>query len=130
MPPKYLENIRKINRSIVNPIIKLVAGRSLYALVYHTGRKSGKEYATPVMGAVKDGTIFIGLPYGVDTDWILNIQAAGSCRVKIEGATYTAANPELAGPESALPVFSDGYRQNYKKARIKPTQFLKLTVKQ
>ena len=74
MSEKRFKAFRKFNRAILNPITRsLIAGRvSFCSLVYHLGRRSGKEYATPVMAVIKDGHIYIPLTYGPDTDWHLN----------------------------------------------------------
>ena len=85
MPEKRHDGLRKFNRTIFNPIIKLFAGRFLYSLVRHTGRRSGKEYATPVVAVRKENAIFIPLPYGANTDWLLNVQAKGGCAVTVQG---------------------------------------------
>ena len=91
MPEKRHQGLRKFNRTFFNPVIKLFAGRFFYALVYHVGRRSGKAYTTPVVAVRADGSIFIPLPYGADTDWLLNVQARAECRVKMNGRLYAAA---------------------------------------
>ena len=123
---KRFKALRKFNRAILNPITgSLIAGRvSFCSLVYHIGRRSGKEYAAPVMAIIKDGHIYIPLTYGPDTDWYLNVQAAGLCRVKIKGKVYTAGNPEQVDATGAAAAFPNNAR-----ARIKLNQFLRLTIK-
>ncbi|HWQ45881.1 MAG TPA: hypothetical protein VN376_03380 [Longilinea sp.] len=123
---EHHQNLRKFNRSVFNPIIKLFAGRFIYALVQHTGRTSGKEYTTPVVAAIKEGTIFIPLPYGADTDWFLNVQAKGGCMVTLRGKQYAAATPIMVDPAAALPAFSQLLRRAFKRAEI--SQFLRLSV--
>jgi len=126
MSERRFKALRKFNRAILNPITRsLVAGRfSFCSLVYHTGRRSGKEYATPVMAVIKDGHIYIPLTYGPDTDWYLNVQAAGLCRVKIKGKVYSASHPEQVDATAAAAAFPNNSR-----ARIRLNQFLRLTVK-
>ena len=126
MPEKRFKALRKFNRVILNPITRsLTAGRfSFCSIVYHVGRRSGKEYATPVKAVIKDGHIYIPLTYGPDTDWCLNVQAAGLCSVKIEGRVYSASNPDLVDAAVAAAAFPNNFR-----ARIKLNQFLRLTVK-
>ncbi len=121
--------LRKFNRAILNPITRsLIAGRfSFCSLVYHVGRLSGNEYATPVKAVIKDGYIFVPLTYGPDTDWCLNVQAAGLCRVKIEGKVYFASNPEVVDAAVAAAAFPNNFRARNEK--IKLNQFLRLTVK-
>ena len=129
MPQKRFETLRKFNRTILNPITRsLIAGRvSFCSLVYHVGRRSGKAYATPVMAVIKDGHIYIPLTYGPDTDWFLNIQAAGLCRVKIKGKVYSASNPELVDAAGAATAFPNNFRVRNEKFKL--NQFLRLTAK-
>jgi len=84
MPEKQHVGLRKFNRALFNPIIKLFADHFFYALVMHVGRRSGRKYATPVVAAIKDEFVFIPLPYGANTDWLLNVQAKGECLVKLK----------------------------------------------
>jgi hypothetical protein len=76
------------------------------------------------MAIIKDGHIFIPLTYGPDTDWYLNVQANGLCRVKIKGKVYSACNPEQVDATAAAETFPNNFR-----ARIKLNQFLRLTIK-
>lgn len=47
-------------------------------VVVHQGRRSGKEYQTPVnVFAAPDGYV-LALTYGADTDWVKNVLAAGA----------------------------------------------------
>ena len=126
MPHKYLEYIRIFNRIILNPITKLFAGRWMYSLVYHVGRKSGKEYSTPVVAVKNNGNIFVGLSYGTDTDWFRNIQAARKCKVKINGINYAVNQPEVVDSTKIMPQFSPFVRLLYRNAKVK--QFLKLKI--
>ena len=125
MSGKRFKPLRKFNRAILNPISRaLIAGRfSFCSLLYHIGRRSGKEYTAPVMAVIKDGHIYIPLTYGPDTDWFLNVQAASSCRVKIKGKVYSASNPQQVDATAAAAAFPKNSR-----ARIKLNQFLRLTI--
>jgi deazaflavin-dependent oxidoreductase (nitroreductase family) len=126
MPKKRHGGLRKFNRTFFNPVIKLFAGRFFYSLVYHMGRRSGKEYTTPVVGVRKDGFIFIPLPYGADTDWLLNVQARGACRVKMNGRLYASAEPEVVGPEAALAAFPPIFQRAFRRAKV--SQYLRLRI--
>jgi deazaflavin-dependent oxidoreductase (nitroreductase family) len=54
-------------------------------LIVHRGRRSGREYQTPVeVFPAQDGFI-IALTYGPDTDWLRNIQAAGGGELRTRG---------------------------------------------
>ena len=125
MPAKRFLPLRKFNRAILNPITKSIfAGRFRYcSLVHHIGRRSGKEYATPVLAIRKETHIFIPLTYGPDTDWFLNVRAAGTCQVKIMGKVYYAGEPVQVDAQAAAEAFPNNVR-----AQIKVDQFLRLTI--
>ncbi len=125
MPKKRFLALRKFNRAILNPITRSIfAGRVRYcSLVYHLGRCSGKEYASPILAVRKEAHIFIPLTYGPDTDWFLNVYAAGTCRVKIMGKVYSAGQPLQVDAQAAAEAFPNNAR-----ARIKVDQFLRLTI--
>jgi len=69
---------------------------------------------------------YIPLTYGPDTDWYLNVQAAGLCRVKIEGKVYSASNPELVDAMATATAFPNNYQARNGKFRL--NQFLRLTM--
>jgi len=72
-------SVSRFNQRVINPIMAGMAGcRYWYtALLRHTGRRSGKGYATPLMAMrVSDGFL-IALPYGTNVDWPRNVQATG-----------------------------------------------------
>ena len=126
MTERRYESVRKFNRAILNPITKAFAGRWFYALIYHVGRHSGAEYSTPVVASVREEHIYIPLPYGANTDWILNVQAKGQCVVKINNRSYASISPEIVPATKALPVFSHLLQWAFERARI--GQFLRLRI--
>ena len=54
-------------------IIPSVSGRIM--VIKHRGRKSGKEYLTPVNYAVVDGEVYCTAGFGSISDWYKNIMA-------------------------------------------------------
>jgi hypothetical protein len=126
MTPKRYESIRKFNRVILNPITKLFAGRLFYSLVYHIGRRSDKKYSTPVFAAIRNEHIYIPLPYGANTDWILNVQAKGKCDVKVKGQLYSSTAPEIVDATMALSVFPSIIRWAFERASV--NQYLRLRI--
>ncbi|MFB8001299.1 nitroreductase/quinone reductase family protein [Nocardia sp. NPDC056000] len=89
--------VRRFNRRVTNRRVMKTAGQrgSDASVVRHTGRSSGKEYATPV-GITEAGEDFlISLPYGTTPDWLKNVLAAGTAEVVHEGTTYRITEPEL-----------------------------------
>ncbi|MGA8046187.1 MAG: nitroreductase family deazaflavin-dependent oxidoreductase [Dermatophilaceae bacterium] len=70
--------VAKANRFTVNPVARLVAGRAPgFAVVRHRGRRSGREYATPINVFRVPSGFMTALTYGPDTDWMRNLTARG-----------------------------------------------------
>lgn len=70
-------------------------GHGPFSLVIHAGRRSGREYRTPlILARVPEGFI-TELTYGDKTDWLRNIEAAGGCTVVYRAQPYrvTAVEP-------------------------------------
>ena len=70
--------MRVFNKHILNPAMMRLAGRKYWyaSVIRHTGRSTGKEYATPVVAdRVEDGFV-VPLPYGTGVDWLQNVLAA------------------------------------------------------
>jgi deazaflavin-dependent oxidoreductase (nitroreductase family) len=74
-------------------------------LVHHRGRKSGREFVTPMMYLADDGdpkTIFVfaskaGAP--TNPDWYYNLKAAGHTTVEVGTETFDVSVRELLGQE-------------------------------
>ncbi|MBR7838634.1 nitroreductase family deazaflavin-dependent oxidoreductase [Actinospica durhamensis] len=70
------------------------AGRGPFSVVVHTGRRSGREYRTPlVLVAVPEGFV-VELTYGPNVDWLRNVEAAGGCTVVYRGAPHRIVGVE------------------------------------
>lgn len=88
---------RKVNKAILNPnMLKSAGTPGAYAsIVRHTGRTSGKSYATPVGAVPTDDGFIIALVYGRRSDWARNVLAAGSAQIVHEGREFAVAEPVL-----------------------------------
>ena len=53
---------------------------------------------------------YIPLPYGEDTDWCLNVLAAGACTVHWNGQTYQLSLPQIVGRAVGEIVYAPMYR--------------------
>ena len=101
-----LDAVRAFNKWMLNPVMLRLAGRRGWyaAVVHHTGRRSGRAYATPVWAEPIPDGLLIPLPYGTRVDWLQNILAAGSCRIEAKGSAYSAVQPEVVEPTVAQPL--------------------------
>jgi deazaflavin-dependent oxidoreductase (nitroreductase family) len=119
-PRPLLRAIRMSNKYLLNPVMSAFAGRknSYAAAIRHTGRKSGKQYSTPV-GAdrVQDGFI-IPLAYGTRVDWLQNVLATGQATVSAGGEAQDVTSPEVIDAATALPMLSPKRRRTLERIGI------------
>jgi deazaflavin-dependent oxidoreductase (nitroreductase family) len=74
-------------------------------LLHHRGRKSGRDYVSPMMYLADDddpATIYVfaskaGAP--TNPDWYYNLKSAGHASVEVGTATYPVSVTELGGEE-------------------------------
>ena len=85
-------------------------------LVHHVGRKSGKEYVTPLVYLAKEGddaSVYIfaskaGAP--AHPDWYHNLIEAGQTTIEVGASTYPVTVTELSGDERDR-VFAEQVRR-------------------
>jgi len=95
--------MRRINRDFTNRWMGPIAAHlPPLAIVHHVGRKSGRAYRTPVLAFSLESGILTPLPYGTDTDWVLNLRTAGQAELEIFGARQPVENPRVIDAEAAL----------------------------
>ena len=96
-----------------------------FAIITHTGRRSGRRYRTPVNLFRSRDAYVIALTYGRDRDWVRNVMAAGGCDVETRGAALHLEDARIVTDASAtlVPV---PIRPILKAARV--TEFMELKV--
>jgi deazaflavin-dependent oxidoreductase (nitroreductase family) len=93
--------VAELNKVGLNRVTRPLAGQLPgFGLVTHRGRRSGKEYRTPVNVFRVEGGFTIALTYGTDSDWVKNVLAAGECRIHTRGRTHHCTAPRLFHDES------------------------------
>lgn len=105
--------VRRFNKRVLNPMMLRMAGRKHWyaAVIRHTGRESGRSYATPVVAErVADGFI-IPLPYGTDVDWLRNAVAAGTASITTGGRSFTVSHPRIIDAAAAGPQLPNHRRR-------------------
>lgn len=95
------DRLARFNRRVVNPLVRVVAGRRLspVALVEHRGRRSGRRYRTPVVAFAVAGGYVVALPYGLDRDWVRNVVTAGACTLHKAGQRVELTEPVVVHGE-------------------------------
>jgi deazaflavin-dependent oxidoreductase (nitroreductase family) len=99
--------LRRINKAVLNPVIRTFAGKKYVplALVHHVGRKSGKEFETPIIVARVKGGFVIALTYGADVDWYRNLTAAGGGAIGWHGKEHAVGAPEKIDSKQGMALF-------------------------
>ena len=97
------DRIRAFNKRKLNPLTLKMAGKHAggYSIIKHVGRRSGQEYATPVVAEPLGDGFVIPLPYGHDVDWCRNVMAAGTCTLIWSEEAYVLDKPEIITPSQA-----------------------------
>jgi deazaflavin-dependent oxidoreductase (nitroreductase family) len=119
--PRVRDAVRVFNKRVLNPAMMKLAGRKHWyaAVIRHEGRRSGKEYATPVMAVPAAGDAFIvPLPYGEGVDWLKNVLAAGQAVVEAKGESYDVVEPEVIGAAEAFPLLDEQHRRMWRRFGI------------
>lgn len=109
MKPKKTIRMRFLNflRRYFNPLTLRIARGSSgpFALVRHVGRRSGKQYETPIIVQPIDKGFLFELTYGPEVDWYQNVMAAGGCTLRWHGKDYVINQIEPMDTETGLSLF-------------------------
>ena len=92
----------------VNPLTLLIAGRSwmpIVGVLRHRGRKSGREYATPLGMRPFGDTFVMPLTFSESASWYRNVKASGTAVVTYRGRDFALAGPEVIDYATAAPAF-------------------------
>jgi len=102
--PRWLA---RFNLRVTNRVLGPLAGRLPgMGVVIHQGRKTSRQYRTPVMFFRHGDRIVIALTYGPDSQWVQNVLAHGGCDFETRGRTFHLTQPRLIHDErrSLLPA--------------------------
>lgn len=98
--------VARFNRMFLNPVVKRF-GRHIppFLIVEHVGRRSGRAYETPVWAFRTADGFVICLTYGLDTEWVKNLRAAGESRAVYRGQVYALTDARIEhGDPRAQPI--------------------------
>ena len=88
--------VARFNRRVYNRITRHIVGwLPGFALLFHTGRRSGRSYQTPV-NVFRGGDGYrIALTYGAESDWVRNVMAAGGCTIETRRRRIALTHPRI-----------------------------------
>jgi deazaflavin-dependent oxidoreductase (nitroreductase family) len=90
--------LAKVNKRVFNP---LEIRRGKRPVLTHVGRSSGTTYHTPLDAHRVDGGYIFIANYGSRSDWVRNVLAAGSARLRVDGGEIDLHHPRLLAEEEA-----------------------------
>ncbi|HSV39192.1 MAG TPA: nitroreductase family deazaflavin-dependent oxidoreductase [Nocardioidaceae bacterium] len=107
--------LARFNKVVTNRIQGLYAPWiAPWAVIRHRGRRSGREYSTPVFAWKSGNRLGVAVAYGAQSDWLLNALAADSARVTRAGRTYTWSGLHVVpAAESGMSAVARGYTKPF-----------------
>ena len=100
IPRRVARINRVVSNRVLGPFARVLPG---FGVVIHRGRRSGREYRTPVnVVRAPDGYV-VALTYGVG-DWARNVLAAGGCDLETRRRVVGLVDPRLVRDPSRRAV--------------------------
>ena len=94
-----------MNRVVTNRITARFAGHvSGFGVIEHQGRRSGRQYRTPVNVFGVPGGYLVALTYGRDSDWVKNVLAGNGGILQVRGRRIRVVDPRIVHDESRRDV--------------------------
>lgn len=84
-----------------------------WAVVHHTGRRSGRAFKTPIVGFQTPQGFAIPMLYGPQSHWVKNLLAAGGGEIQRGGRRYKLVDPRVV---SASEITATGIAGVYARA--------------
>jgi deazaflavin-dependent oxidoreductase (nitroreductase family) len=98
---KLSRRVAHFNKRVTNRIQGLYAWLvPPWAVIVHRGRRSGREYRTPLFAFRRGRTVVIALLYGEESDWLANLRAGGGHLIR-GGRSYVLGPPEVVETTAA-----------------------------
>ncbi|PFG38809.1 deazaflavin-dependent oxidoreductase (nitroreductase family) [Georgenia soli] len=118
--PRTKHAVARFNKRVLNPAMLRLAGRRHWytSVLRHTGRRSGRAFATPVVAVPVDGGFVVPLPYGQKVDWLRNVRAAGRAVLTCRGTTYDVSGPEVLDAAVVMPMLEPRYQRVWRRYDI------------
>jgi deazaflavin-dependent oxidoreductase (nitroreductase family) len=98
---KLSRGVARFNKRFTNRIQGLYAWLvPPWAVILHRGRRSGRQYRTPLFAFRRGRTLVIALLYGEESEWLRNLRAGGGHVIRA-GRTFVVGAPEVVATHEA-----------------------------
>ena len=98
---KLSRRVARFNKLVNNRIQGLYAWLlPPWAVILHRGRRSGRQYRTPVLAFKRDGLLVVALLYGEESDWLRNLRAGGGHVIR-GGRAFSVGAPQTIDTSEA-----------------------------
>jgi deazaflavin-dependent oxidoreductase (nitroreductase family) len=88
--------LRPFTTRLFNPISRNFASwLPGFGILSYVGRKSGRQYRTPLNVFKRGDSYVFALTYGSEVDWVRNVLAAGQADLRTRGRDFLLVEPEL-----------------------------------
>ena len=103
---KLSRGVVRFNKRVTNRIQGLYAWLvPPWAVILHRGRRSGRQYRTPLFAFRRGRTLVIALLYGEESEWLRNLRAGGGHVIRA-GRTFVVGAPEVVATREAGSLLS------------------------
>ncbi|HXS84812.1 MAG TPA: nitroreductase family deazaflavin-dependent oxidoreductase [Mycobacterium sp.] len=107
--------VAKFHRRATNPVARsLTPWLPCLGTLEHTGRKSGKQYRTPLLVFRTHSGFVILIGYGLGSDWLKNVLAGGPTVLHKRGKAIPLTNPQIVEKAEAAPLITPAPRLFYR----------------
>ena len=98
---KLSRGVARFNKRVTNRIQGVYAWLvPPWAVILHRGRRSGRQYRTPLFAFRRGRTLVIALLYGEESDWLRNLRKGGGHVIRA-GRTFSVGPPEVIATRAA-----------------------------
>ena len=118
--PFVLNSVKRVSRAMKPLMMKSAGTAGAWAsVVHHVGRTSGRSYMTPVQAVRTEDGFAIALPYGPTTDWLKNVQAAGSATIVTGGCAYIVDEPRVVSLKDVGAYFPEKDQRQHRRFDVR-----------
>ncbi len=111
--------LARFNRRATNKILGPLAHVTPpWAIVVHRGRRSGREYRTPVWAFRTKKGFVIALTYGPGTEWVKNVLAGGGAHLVARRESHHLSEPRVIHGEEGKEIMPAVIRPALRALRV------------